>query len=82
MKSKEAASTTSYSLAFAEGSVAVELRQGGQVHRLPAKVATGNWEIFARFNGRDFVAAGRVEAKEGKKLMISCNDVFLQCRAK
>jgi serine/threonine-protein kinase len=77
-----AATSGSFSLAFSEGSVAVELRRDGQTHRLPAKVGTGKWDIFARFNGRDFVPAGSVTAKEGEKLMISCNDVFLQCRAK
>ena len=72
-----------FSLAFAEGSVAVELRRDGeQAQRLPARVATGVWNVFAQFNGRDFVPAGTVTVVEGKKLMISCNDVFLQCRSK
>ena len=73
---------TSYSLAFAEGSVAVELRRGAEVHRLPSKVAVGEWNVFARFNGRDFVAAGTAEAVPEKKLVVSCNEVFLQCRSK
>jgi eukaryotic-like serine/threonine-protein kinase len=77
-----AAEASSFSLAFAEGTVAVELRRGKEAHRLPSKVSSGDWEIFARFNGRDFVPAGTVKAQEGKKVLIACNEAFLQCRSK
>ena len=77
-----AAAAETFSLAFAEGTVAVELRRGAEVHRLPSKVSLGVWEVFARFNGRDFIPAGTVTSKDGKKILISCNETFLQCRSK
>lgn len=80
---QQPAATNTFSLAFAEGTVAVELRREGEApKRLPAKVGTGAWNVFAQFNGRDFVPAGSVTVVEGEKLVIACNDVFLQCRSK
>jgi eukaryotic-like serine/threonine-protein kinase len=59
--------------------VVVELRGQGASYVLPADVPVGSYEVFAKYNGRDGLAAGALDVVEGGEHIVTCKARLFRC---
>jgi hypothetical protein len=59
--------------------VVVELRGQGASYVLPADVPLGTYQVIAKYNGRDGLAAGTLDVVDGGEHLVTCNARLFRC---
>jgi hypothetical protein len=63
-----------------QGSVPVRLENGRQKYPLPASVLPGKYQIYAQFNGKEWVQVGRTRIQSDQPVTVRCNERMANCR--